>query len=227
MVFAIKGIGEVTLMNRDGTPKSALGFIRRRRGGVFGLTRIDEKLMGVSNPEAQTISIINVDSVKVIKTIQIKSGISGITYSDGNIYFCVPANRIMKVNMETEMINKIHHDPTIDNRSVIDTDGNRICYTCYNQSTVTVLDSQGQVLFTFKDNDTMSGPYGISMDEHQNMFVSSYNNHNLLLISKDGTSCDVLLSKNTESPSAVHYNKNNKELLLVDANSSARVYSVT
>lgn len=67
------------------------------------------------------------------------------------------------------------------------------------------------------------------MDQHQNMFVCSSGNDKLIRVSRDGDKCEVLLSHDDMLylPQAVHYDKENMEMMVVDGNSVVKKYFVT
>lgn len=224
MVAANNDKGVVKILQSNGSLKTLVSL----HGGVYDIALMNENYVAVSNPKSQTISIIDTENSKVIKTLQTKSYIRGITHSDGHLLCCVPRKGIIKVNIESEKIDEVHDDHTVDIHSHIDTDSNRICYTCYYKDTITILDQDYRVKFIFNDDNILTGPYDLSIDQHQNIFVCNYMNHNLLLISSDGDKHEVLFNKDDGLcyPRSVHYDRDKKEILLIDYNCEARIFSV-
>ena len=225
IVFVDNEQKKVKILQSNGSLKSSVSFEGR---GVKDVTIINDNHVAVSNSDSRIISIIDVDKGKVIKTLQTKSEVRGITHCNGHMYFCVPGNGIMKIQIESEKIYEVHNDKTVDYNSHIDTDGNRICYNWFSKETITVLDSDYRVIFTYRDQNIMEFPIDISMDQHQNMFVCNYYKKYLSLISREGDKHEVLVSKDNGlgKPLAVHYDKDKKEVLLVDKNCVARKFSV-
>lgn len=90
--------GVVKVLHDDGILKSPVSF-----KSVYDITVINENNVAVSNPSLQTISIINVDSSKVIKVIcQTKTDVRVISHSSSHIYFCVSGKGVMKIIIDSE-----------------------------------------------------------------------------------------------------------------------------
>lgn len=96
----------------------------------------------------------------------------GLSHSSEQIFFCVSEKGIMKINIQTEKIDKVYDDGSVDGHSHINTDGIRICFTSHSKHTITVLGSDNRVISKFEDENLFS-PLGISMDQHQNICVDS------------------------------------------------------
>lgn len=166
IVFADYDNARVKIFQSNCFPSSQIIF--HGRGIVCDVEVINENQVTVFNTESQTISIIDIDSIgmKVLKTLKIKSCVSGITHYDGSIFFCVPDKGIMKIKIKTGKIKK-----RLFVNSHIDTDGERICYTCPDVNTVTILDFDFHVIFLYNENTILEGPIGLSMDLHQNVYL--------------------------------------------------------
>lgn len=193
MVFADNY--DVKIIESNGSLQTSVKF--KEKESAHDATVINENYVAISNPDSETIIIIDVDQSKAIKTLQIKSEICGITYSDGHIFFCVPEKGIMKVNIKNEKIDKVHDDQTVYYHSHIDTYNDRICYTSTStrNDAITVLGPDYRVIFTFKNDNILFGPYGIAMDQHRNIFVCNFAISQLLLISRDGDKHEVLINR--------------------------------
>lgn len=225
MAFADSKNEEVKITHKDGTIKANVSFIAK---GVSDITLIDNDHIAVSNPNANTVSIIAVDSGNVIRTLKTKSEVNGIVHRDGYIYLCVTGKGIMKINIRKEKEKQVRDDKSVDTLSRIDTAGKRLCYTSYHKNTVTVLDFKYRVIFTYKNYMNLCGPRGVSMDNHQNMFVCNYAKQNILLISRGGDKVKTVVPEDDElkDPIEVHYCVDIKSILVVSTNGHVRRYPV-
>lgn len=59
----------------------------------------------------------------------------------------------MKIHIANKTVENVFDDKTIDVNSGIDSSGERLCYTCFYQNTVTVLSSDLNIIFTFEDDN--------------------------------------------------------------------------
>ena len=83
MVFADNENNEVKIIKPNGSKESSVNFEEI----VYDVTNINVNHVAVSNPDSQTISIINVDSSKVIKTLRVRNEVRGLVLRVENIIF--------------------------------------------------------------------------------------------------------------------------------------------
>lgn len=223
MVFPNYKNKKVYILNSNSFKKSSVKF----EDTVYDVALINENRVAVSHSYKSKISIIEIKKSRVIKTLNTNDCPWGITHRDDFLFFCVFSKGIMKINVKTESIDKVYDDKSVTVDSHVDIYGNRLCYTCPQNKKLTVLDSNNQLIFTIEDERILSNPWDISLDHHQNIFVCNNKKDNLIVISRDGNKVEVLFSKDDlHCPTAVHYDRDNKEVLVVDGNCVARIFFV-
>lgn len=104
--------------------------------------------------------------------------------------------RWCKINFETEKLEKICDDETVDHNWYvhIGKDENMMDITCFWKYILSVLGFDYRVISTFKDDILMSGPKAISLNQHHSMFVCNfkkYKKHNLFIISRNGIKSEI------------------------------------
>lgn len=224
MVFPNYDNNVVNILHINGSKMPSVSFNKKS----FDVAAINENNVAVSHTHTCTISIIDVDRSKVINTLKTDHEVWNITHCNDSLIYCIDGKGIGIVNIKTGKSEKVYDDKTVYIDSHIDTDGNRICYTCPAHNKITVLNSDYRVILSINDEDLLYYPQGISIDEHQNMFVCSEYKGIVLLISRDGDNSEILASEDDSLhiPMDVHYDKTKKELLVVYRNCVARKFFV-
>lgn len=93
---------------------------------------------------------------------------------------------------------------------------------------ITCYDLNGKVIWTFCDEQILSGPVGLSTDASGNVFVLGFSSNNLVVISADGKHIRELLwdIHDLESPRTIFYNKLTDQILLANDQNFAFLYDV-
>lgn len=230
MAFADTENHILNLVNADGKPHSKIIF--KRENKVYDVTHVDNDLIAVSHSESKKISIVDSVNNKVLRTLSTRFEPRGIVHTEGDILFCVPYLGIMKINIKDESVIVIQTDTSVYYNSVITANKSRICYTSRDRDLITVLDHQYIVLFEFKDEKMLKGPFGITMDQNSYIYAIGDDSKNMVVISSDGKRCHQLLcdANGLHRPLALHYDHNTDQIIIVDYNEMKTVvlkYHVT
>ncbi|CAC5388364.1 unnamed protein product [Mytilus coruscus] len=178
--------------------------------------------------ETKCITIIDIQSKKIKKTIPVDSNYFGIGVTSDGKFICSAAGKGI------HLINP-------NNKSTIDIVREEIPGLCYvaifcdkiyhtnNQSnSVTCSDLQGTVRWKFKNESILRGPSGISVDNDSNVYVVGELSNNVVVLSADGqqykeiaTAIDGLCS-----PMSLDYNRSTNQLLVSNAHSKAMIFTL-
>lgn len=204
---------KLKVIDKNGYIQSTINI--SKGSSTCDVATVDDNHVVVSTASDGMLCLINIPQKKVIRTFKTGCSVYGISLSDRKIVFCANKQGIKELNLENGKVRDIINDKTVDWGSYIATGNNRICYTC--RDTVTVLDSQCKVLFKFNDESLLRQPYGITIDDQMNIYVLGYTSNNLIVLSRDGKTFRQLLGKadGLLRPTAIHYDTNNKQLILV------------
>lgn len=103
----------------------------------------------------------------------------------------------------------------------------RIYFAIKRDHTVHCISFTGEEIWVHQE-DSLINPDGITVDGDQNVFVAVEASNSLIVIQHDGKSSKTLLSTTDglTGPTALHYNKDTKLLLLCNKHGPAALYTV-
>jgi DNA-binding beta-propeller fold protein YncE len=109
------------------------------------------------------------------------------------------------------------------------TSRNKLYYiNCYTD-TVTCSDLHGTIQWKFNDQRVLQGPFGISVDNDENVYVVGFNSNNVVVIFPDGQRHRQLLSSKDSliCATVLDYDKSTNRLLVVNRIGGAFLFDVT
>lgn len=119
---------------------------------AFDVTYIDNVTVATtSNILAnKCVSIIDIDTEKVIKFIPTNSQCYGIKHYNGALFVCATSEGILKLNPQ-DGVSTVIVQSALLSHSYIKILNNRIYYTNHETKTVNCCDMNGKAIWTFKD----------------------------------------------------------------------------
>ena len=174
------------------------------------------------------ITMIDIESQKVMTTIPMDTNISGMAVRGRTIYYCTRYNGLKMLNLSDRSVSDIIRRDMYGVHYVA-TSGDKLYYTNTNTNTVTCCDLHGTTQWEFKDTRVLQGPHGISIDNDGNVYVVGYSTNNVVVISPDGQRHRQLLSSKDglSCPRVLDYDKSTNGLLVVNQSSTAFLFDVT
>lgn len=185
---------QLKLINPDGFLKSTIKIEEM----PADVTAVDENCVAVSCREARAVSVNGKRDIGI--------------YRDGSrTEICNTG--IKRLNIDTGAIDKVVNDKGVDYGSHVVTGNERICNTCPETGSVTILNQHYYV---------MTRTSGLTVDNNINVYVTGYHSYNVLAISPDGQTHQLLSKEDGLSyPQGIHYDRLTKRLLVIpDAYSS-------
>ncbi|XP_052101423.1 transcription intermediary factor 1-alpha-like [Mytilus californianus] len=177
------------ILKEDGTLHSDIPLSNQNPVDV---TCIDDKTVAVSFQSSNQIQIINILTKKIESMIKTTSSCQGICYADGHLLCCNTGTGIQKVKVSDNRSSTLVKDDTLSGWSFVTTSKDKIFYTNRSNNTVSCYTVTGEKKWEYKDQSVRS-PRGISVDKDSNVYIASYGNNIIIVLSSDGKQVRKLL----------------------------------
>jgi hypothetical protein len=211
----------VTLNDSNGHFIHTLRELNRHQGSFSDITNIDTSTIGVSI--CSSISIVNINTHKIVQTVNADYDCYGITHCDGKLYYCSNSEGIRRFDLKTKT-NQLLVPTGIGAFSYITCEGNKLFYT-FNTGTVTCCNMKGTEIWRFKDTTLLRSPWGVVVDNHGFVFVAGEQSGNIVVISPDGNSSKEVYQ--IASPRAMCYDKNENTILVCSTDNKASWFQIS
>jgi DNA-binding beta-propeller fold protein YncE len=227
MVFSCFNTNTVSFINKEGVELFQIGTGSDTYNTVFIK---DNNSVAVSSGDGDNrcITIIDIESQKVMTTISMDTYIYGMAVRGRTIYCCAGSKGIKMLNLNDKSISNIINSNMLGVHYVA-TSGDKLYYANFNTDTVTCCELHGTTQWKFNDKRVLREPVGISVDNDGNVYVVGYSSRNVVVISPDGQRHRQLLSSKDGliSPRVLDYDRSTNRLLVVNNSSAAFLFDVT
>ena len=229
MVFSCYIANTVIFINKEGVE---LFQLDKDKTGCYAFNTVfikDNNSVAVSyGGDNRCLTIIDIESQKVMTTIPMDTYIYGMAVRGRTIYYCAGSKGIQMFNLNDKSIsNVINSDMTCVH--YVATSGYKLYYTNYDTHFVTCCDLHGTTQWKFKNERVLRGPLGVFVDNDGNVFVIGLYSENVVVISPDGQRHKQLLSSKDglQSPRVLDYDKYTNRLLVVNNSGTAFLFDAT
>jgi hypothetical protein len=217
-------------MNTEGVELFQIGKDRTGSDTFDAVYVKDTNILAVSSGCGvnRCITIIAIESQKVMSAIPMDTDIYGMAVRGRTIYYCTDYKGVKMLNLTDKSVSDIISSNK-SNVKYVATSGSKLYYTGYYTHTVTCCDLHGTSQREFKDERVLKDPRVISVDNDGNVCVVGYNSNNVVVISHDGQ-CHRQLSYSRDGLSVacvLDYDKSTNRLLVVNVSESAFLFDVT
>ena len=211
------------ILNVDGSQERKMSLLIRN---VLDVACIDQNTAAVTSFGDKFIYFVDLNTGKIVKSININTTCSGITSTNG-LVFSVFGKGLIKVDLKDENIVEIVAFAA-QFWSRVTSFNDRLYYTDPMRSEVVCCDINGTILWKFTDKSVLKTTRSVTVDDYGNVYVICANPASVIVISPDGKEHRQLLSKadKLENPIALYYDRQTKQLLVANAKTSAFIYSV-
>ena len=189
---------------------------------LYDITSIDTNTIAVST--AKCISIVNIDTNKILHRIKNYCDCYGITHCDGKLYYCTFNEGIRRFDLKTKTNQVLIPIKDLFRFSYISSDGNKLFYTCGTEI-VSCCDMNGQSIWRFQDTSLLRSPRGVVVDNQGFVFVGGETSSNIVVISPDGNSVKEVYQ--ISSPRAMCYDKNENKILVCRTDNKASWFQIS
>ncbi|CAC5358234.1 unnamed protein product [Mytilus coruscus] len=188
------------------------------------VTIIDSNTVAVTFVEKKIISMVDVISSKILKTIPVVNKCFGICSFSGKLVVSLN-DKIMKILALSG--NVVSIVSIKDNATYCSVMNDKIYYAAQARGVIYCCDLNGSVLWEFSCRKS-DHPQGIAHDASGNVFVSCENANKVIVIDFNGKESRVLLTSDDglTKPRAVHYNRKTDILLVCNKLGRSFMYKV-
>ena len=230
MVFSCYNSSIVAIINKEGIESFQIGKDKTGSGTYDAVYIINTNIVAVSSGSGgnRCITIIDIESQKVMTTISMYTNIYGMAVRGRTIYYSASGKGLKMLHLSDRSVSDIISS-NMSGVVYVATSGDKLYYTNTNTNTVTCCDLHGTTQWQFKDTRVLQGPYGISVDNDGNVYVVGYNTNNVVVIYPDGQDHNQLLSSKDglSYPRVLDYDRSTNRLLVVNVRNTAFLFDVT
>ncbi|CAG2216634.1 unnamed protein product [Mytilus edulis] len=192
-VFAYPELDKVTVVKQDGTVDFVLNVT-----AAYGIAYNNENnTIAISsrwNTQGKQITLIDLKGRRVKKTLSPGGQTDGIAVTNNTLLYHIYNKSIRAMDLTDESIRDITTE-NMDTEINITISGHKLYYSSYKYHTVVCCDLQGTKQWTFKNENVLKFPVGISADNDGNVYVVGFESDNVVVISPDGQKHRELLTK--------------------------------
>jgi hypothetical protein len=229
MVFSCYSSDTVRFINTEGVELFKIGRYKTGTNTYDTVYIKDNNSVAVSSGDGgkRCITIIDIDSQKVMTTIPMDTYIYGMAIRGRTIYYSARDKGLKMLNLSDRSVSDIINS-SLSGVSYVATSGDKLYYTNSYTNTVRCCDLHGTTQWEFKDNRVLQGPLSISVDNDGNVYVVGIYTHNVVVISPDGQRHRQLLSSKDglSNPFVLDYDKSTNRLLVVNERSTGFLFDV-
>ncbi|CAC5373366.1 unnamed protein product [Mytilus coruscus] len=189
----------------------------------FDVTYIDENTVAVThNTEPYHIEVINIASKKIVKKIKTSDRCYGITNKEGRLIYYDSWGGIRTLTDESTVVQVDRYKTW----NFVTTSKDTIYHTYPSTNTVTCYTVTGQKVWEYKDELILKSIYGVTVDNDSNVYLVSYWNNSVIVLSPDGKHAHPLLQENgIKNPYGIHFDNGRNILLVTNFNGTAFLYN--
>jgi DNA-binding beta-propeller fold protein YncE len=231
MVFSCYSSDTVRFINTKGAELFKIGRYKMGSCTYDTVYIKDNNSVAVSSGDwggKRCITIIDIESQKVMTTIPMETYMYGMAVRGRTIYHCTSDKGLKMLNLSDRSVSDIISSD-MSYIHYVATSGDKLYYTNTNTNTVTCCDLHGTTQWEFKDERVLQDPLGISVDNDGNVYVVGNSTNNVVVISPDGQRHRQLLSSKDglSTPCVLNYDQSTNRLLVVNKRSTAFLFDVT
>ncbi|CAC5406504.1 unnamed protein product [Mytilus coruscus] len=214
MFFSCYDSGQITVTKTNGT----LDFTLQQGVCTSHIHFIEESQKLFVTTGCYNIYIQNID-MKKRKTeysINVGSENYGIVHKDGKLFYNGGSCGLCVVNLDNNSVTQLVNGPLSEYSSIAIWSDN--LYFINNDDSVTCCDLQGGIKWKFKNKSFLQTARSITVHNYGRVYVSGNKFHNVVVISPDGNTLRVLLSKNDGlyNPQSLCFDRKNNKLLVAN-----------
>ena len=211
----------LVILNDDGTLDKEIPC---SMGYPFDVTYLDDRTVAVSTDKG--IEIININTKKTGRNINISQWCCGITYHNGVLLWCEERSGIQMMKLSDDRITTLVKQSNLPPYSYITTCREKIYQTNRNTNTVTCYTIKGDKLWEYKDESVLIDPRGVTVDNDGYVYVTSYNSNSVVVLEPDGRHGRQILSSNggLKMPTGIYFDKSKNSLIVANNNGRCFLY---
>jgi outer membrane protein assembly factor BamB len=215
---------KLVILNNDGTLDKEITCSPYYPHDV---TLIDDSTVAVST--SGDIHIINIDTKRTERFIKTTGRCYGIAYHKGTLLWCEGSRGLIKIELSDDRITTLVEDVKLPDQSFITTFGDKIFQTNKINYSVTCYTINGEKLWEFNDTSVLGRPLGVAVDNNCNIYVTSYYDNKVIVLSPDGKQWRKLLDQKDGLilPYAIYIDRTTNNILITNYNGSVLMFHIS
>jgi DNA-binding beta-propeller fold protein YncE len=208
------------ILNEDSTLDNEITCLPR----TFDITCLDDTTVAVSADNG--IEIININSTKVERRINTGIPCFGITHHNGVLLWCELQRGIQMMKLSDDRVTTLVKQSNLPYDSYIATCGDKLYQTTNSNNTVICYTIKGEKLWEYKDVSVLKDPWGVTVDNNSNVYVTSYSSSKVVVLEPDGIQGRQLISSEDglNGPTGLYFDKSKNCLLVTNYHGQAFLY---
>ncbi|XP_063435845.1 uncharacterized protein LOC134716768 [Mytilus trossulus] len=196
------------------------------------VTCIDDKIIAITHnhPDGPLkIETINICSKKKEKDIDISGCCYGITNIHGRIIYCSLSKGIQAVHFSGNDHSTIVEQPMMFEWKYVTASEDKLYHTNRITDIVTCYNTTGEKVWEYNDKSFLKNIRGVTTDNDANVYVASFGNHSIVVISADGKHARRLIrgEDGLSQPCGIYLDKTRNNLLISCNNGDVHMYKVS
>ncbi|XP_052101462.1 uncharacterized protein LOC127735339 isoform X2 [Mytilus californianus] len=194
----------------------------------YGITSLDDNTIAVTAWYKNDIHVVDINSGTI--KAYIRGDFCGGLTRRGNTLVCsARSDKIKAVDVRDNSVSTLISKVYINEQTYVTTSSNKIFVTHYNNNTVTCYKMNGDKEWQYIDQLMIKAPLGVTVDKYNNVYVCSYGNNSVVLITPDGKQARKILEAKDgiNSPYCAQFDQNQNNLLVTLINGDAFLYNIS
>ncbi|XP_063435844.1 uncharacterized protein LOC134716767 [Mytilus trossulus] len=218
----------VFVLNENETLECKINVSRR----PVDVTCIDDKTITITHNDPYSIfkfDTINISSKQIEKEIGYFSCCCGITNDPGRLIFCSSGRGIPSIDFAGNNFSTIVKIPRMSDWNYVTVSGGKLYHTNHSTDTVTCYSTIGEKVWEYNDESFLKNIRGVTTDKDANVYVASYGNNSIVVISPDGKHARCLIGKDEglHQPHGIYLDKTRNNLLISCYNGDVHMHKVS
>ncbi|XP_052067493.1 tripartite motif-containing protein 5-like isoform X2 [Mytilus californianus] len=159
---------------------------------IYDVACIDNETVAIISYTERNIKLLSAKSGKVFSSIETSFSSRGLTYSEGKFIVCPDKGQLQEVSLVDDRTNVIGNNLV---STYVASSGNNLFSKKRATNTIVCHNKIGEILWTLTNETVLTGPSGITADEHGNIFVVGCKSKNVVAIASGGSTHKILLSE--------------------------------
>ena len=192
----------------------------------FDVTYLDDRTVAVSSYTG--IEIINIDTNETERRINTSQRCFGITYHHGVLLWCEYSSGIQMMKLSDGRVTTLVKQSNLPSDSYITTCREKIYQTNPNTNTVTCYTIKGDKLWEFKDESLLKYPRGVTVDNYDNVYVTSCRSNSVVVLEPGGNQGRQILNSDDglKDPKGIYFDKSKNSLMVVNSSGPCFLYQM-
>ncbi|XP_052700834.1 tripartite motif-containing protein 45-like [Crassostrea angulata] len=194
-------------------------------GKPWGVCVHGENEVLVTLPDDKKVVVLDASSLEIKQSVPIDCRCYGISTSGTTAVIGARDSIVMFDNfLDKNICTTLATEKGSTDDVALGRDGN-VIFIDYSENIVKKIDANGKMLFKYS-HEELSKPYGLTLDEHGNIFVNGFGSSNIHIISNDGKIIRILTGLQ-KSPNCIKFLHGTYRFFVGEAGDRVKVFELS